>query len=413
MAENSTFNTLANIKFNEETRLGELPMHTFSVNNHIIVANVEGVFRQYPELPGVIVTHNEVAMGVISRRKLFEYLGQQYGVPVYKKRPIQVMLEDIGIIPMVLSADTHIHDALYEVLERPPDLLLEPLLVRYDAQTYQLLDVYTLLMAQSQLMTYLQGRLEETNEQLEERVQRRTTALERANQALQNAHERLIRQEKLAFMGQLVGGIGHELRNPLSVIWNAIQFLQMVVDNTNEEMVEYLQIIADRSQEIDTIIHNLLKLAKPESIEPQDTVVSTFIEEILQQYPPPDGVTVLVDVSPLLPPVLIDKGQIRQALINLITNAYQAILKIGQVNIVAYPKDDYLILEVQDNGIGMPPEIVQSIFEPLFTTKQKGIGFGLTISKNLVEANNGRILVDSVKGQGSTFTLILPINHSA
>jgi signal transduction histidine kinase len=134
-----------------------------------------------------------------------------------------------------------------------------------------------------------------------------------------------------------------------------------------------------------------------------------LVADVLEQNPPPKQVQVTTSFAPDLPPVFVDATQMgHQVLANLVTNAYQAMPKGGELTISAHSEDGWVKLSIADTGVGMSPETMAKIFEPLFTTKAKGIGLGLAVSKNLVEVNDGTIEVQSVEGQGAIFTIILP-----
>jgi len=122
----------------------------------------------------------------------------------------------------------------------------------------------------------------------------------------------------------------------------------------------------------------------------------------------PGQVKVAKDLSQDLPQIKVDETQIRQALQNLIFNAIQAMPGGGKLSIRTYLEQNYLTISISDTGEGISKENLDKIFQPLFTTKQKGIGLGLTVTKRLVEANAGRIEVNSKKGEGSTFFLRFP-----
>jgi len=112
----------------------------------------------------------------------------------------------------------------------------------------------------------------------------------------------------------------------------------------------------------------------------------------------------------VLPPAFVDPWQIEQVLVNLVTNAYQAMAEGGRLTIVAdLIEGDSIRIRVSDTGCGIPEENMGKVFEPLFTTRTRGIGLGLALSRNLVEANGGRIEVESEVGKGSTFTVWLPV----
>ena len=237
--------------------------------------------------------------------------------------------------------------------------------------------------------------------------------LEETLHELQQAQEKLVRQEKLAFLGQLAGSVGHELRNPLGVISNAIYLLNMVLDGADPMVQEYLALIEGRIRESEKIVTDLLSLSKNRQADQVETAVISVIDETLQRHPPPENVRFSLNVPTSIPPAYIDAQQIRQVLTNLVTNAYQAMPEGGLLSITATLITNYVQIDVQDMGKGMSPETLGQIFEPLFTTKTKGIGLGLAISRNLVQLNQGQITAVSAPGQGSTFTLTLPTTLSA
>jgi PAS domain S-box-containing protein len=232
--------------------------------------------------------------------------------------------------------------------------------------------------------------------------------VEEKTDELLKAQDRLARQEKLAVMGQLASGVGHELRNPLAVINNAVYMLKLGSDQKSDTSDEYLDIIDQEVASANKIITDLLTFAriKPANLIPTD--VRTSLEEIIKKFVPPENVRVEINLSKNLPLVNVDDKQIEQVMANLITNAYQAIPKSGQLTITDKVEKKMLRLDFTDTGIGIPPENMEKIFEPLFSTKSKGIGLGLTISKMLAEANGGKIKVKSTLDKGSTFSLYLP-----
>ena len=225
---------------------------------------------------------------------------------------------------------------------------------------------------------------------------------------LQEAQAQLIRQEKLAVLGQMAGSVGHELRNPLGTISNAVYFLRMVHAEADETTNEYLSIIENRVREVDKIVSDLLNLSRTRSAERKNAAVDGLVAEVLDRNPAPESVAIVTDVPSDLPAVFVDPQQIGQVLTNLVTNAYQAMPEGGELGLKAHTSDDYVCLVVADTGPGIAPETMERVFEPLFTTKSKGIGLGLVVSKNLVELNGGQIEVESVEGKGAIFTLTLP-----
>lgn len=246
-----------------------------------------------------------------------------------------------------------------------------------------------------------EAELKSHSERLEQMVEERT-------RELREAQEELIRRGKLAVLGQLAGGVGHELRNPLGVISNAVYFLQMTLAEADETTREYLDIIASQVQTASKIVSDLLDLSRIRSAEKEETTVSELVFEALERQPAPDGVEARAELAGDVPPVFVDARQIVQVLVNVFSNAYDSMPEGGQVTVDANADGDFVYLSVTDSGCGMSEETMRKLFEPLFTTKAGGIGLGLAVSKSLVEANGGSIEVMTEEGRGSTFTLVLP-----
>ena len=247
------------------------------------------------------------------------------------------------------------------------------------------------------------------SEGLEERVQERTEKLEQALTALRVSQEKLIRQEKLATLGQLAGTVAHELRNPLAVVSNAIYYLRVTLDEVDSTTLEYMTIIEERVREAEKIITDLLDFARDRLVQRDRTELADLIAEVLHRQPPPDQVMVNMDIPDEAPAVFVDAQQIIQVLTNLVINAYQAMPQGGEVSLSVEAVNGDVQLAVTDTGEGIATEVLPEIFDPFFSTKVHGIGLGLVFVKNLVEVNGGRVDVTSVEGQGSTFMVTLPI----
>ena len=271
-----------------------------------------------------------------------------------------------------------------------------------EVRTQELQSVVKQLQQEVVERTRVEQQLQMYSEQLEVMVEERT-------QELKQAQEKALRQERLAILGQMSGGVGHELRNPLSVISNAVYFLKMVFPEENGVANEYVDLIEVSVNEADKIVRDLLNLSRGRPIERQKVPVYQLMETVLKRYPPPEHVSVVTDFSEILPPIWVDTQQITQVLNNLVTNAYEAMLTQGELRLKAQLHEGMVQLTLADTGMGMSAEVLQNIFEPLFTTKAHGIGLGLVVCKNLVEINGGRIVVASKEGEGTVFTLSLPL----
>jgi PAS domain S-box-containing protein len=253
------------------------------------------------------------------------------------------------------------------------------------------------------------------NASLEQRVEERT-------RELHAAQEKLLRQEKLAVLGQLAGSVGHELRNPLGVINTSIYYLNMVLPEVDEKVKQHLSIIKQEVFTADKIIGDLLDFARVKSTDRQNFPVDLLVRQTLERFHVPPALELKLDLPGGLPDVFADPRQMEQVLGNLVTNACQAmtvqnsatgLMAGASLCISARAQDELVAIAVQDTGPGISPENMKKLFEPLFTTKARGIGLGLAVSRKLAEANGGRIEVESEPGKGSTFTLYLPAGGKA
>ena len=246
------------------------------------------------------------------------------------------------------------------------------------------------------------------SEHLEEMVEERT-------QKLQEAWERLLRQERLAIMGQLVGGVAHELRNPLAAIKAVAYVLKTACNEASAEENKALEILEKEVDMAEQIIANLLDFAQPKAPTFTQVNINEVIRAALLRVSVPIDVEVVTQLDETLPLVQADPNQLNIILVNLMSNAIQAMFKGGRLMLTSSLVKNgdkanggpWVTIAIADTGAGIPPENLEKIFEPLFTTRTKGIGLGLPLSKTLVEKQGGSIEVTSQPGQGTTFTIRL------
>lgn len=227
---------------------------------------------------------------------------------------------------------------------------------------------------------------------------------------LQAAQDALVRKEQQAMLGRVAASVGHELRNPLGAMSNAVYYLQTVLDDADDGVKEYLAIIRDEIARSEHIVAMLLEAVQTRPPVPGHCGVAELVEQALRRSRLPANVSVHLDIPAPLPAIRVDAGQIQQALEGLISNASDAMPEGGELTIRAAmdAASGTLTLAVSDTGCGIPPEDMARLFEPLFTTKARGIGLGLVLARNQVQANGGRIMVESEPGRGTTVTLGLP-----
>ncbi|PYN06001.1 MAG: hybrid sensor histidine kinase/response regulator [Candidatus Rokuibacteriota bacterium] len=241
----------------------------------------------------------------------------------------------------------------------------------------------------------------------QEALDERARALEEKTRALEAAQEALVRRERLAILGQLAGGLSHELRNPLGVVKNSAYFLRMVLPD-DEPARKHLAIIEREVGTANRIVTALLDFARVSVPTRVPSDLNTVVRARLDRAAVPDAVTVAATLAEDLPLVAVDPEQIGLALGNLILNALQAMPGGGALTVETSWTARDVLIGVADTGVGIAPEHLDKIFEPLFTTKARGIGLGLSVVKRLLEANGGGITVESTPGQGSRFLARFP-----
>jgi signal transduction histidine kinase len=180
----------------------------------------------------------------------------------------------------------------------------------------------------------------------------------------------------------------------------------------DKETAEHLDTISEEVLRAEKIVHDLLSLAHTPTPNGQAVPIAEIVDAALRRQPPPEGISTSIDLAAGLPHVYVDAQHVEMVLQNLMLNAYQAMQDGGQFAVRARLADQAVFVSVADTGCGIPPEHMDRLFEPLFTTKSKGIGLGMTLSRNLIEANGGTIEVESAVNQGSTFTVVLPIEET-
>jgi len=222
---------------------------------------------------------------------------------------------------------------------------------------------------------------------------------------LERAQNDLIRKEKLTVLGQLAGRVAHDLRNPLGVISNAVYYLKAVQGDSNKKVSEYLEIISSEVNKSVQIINELLDFARTKQPQKKNISIKELIDHSISGITIPDNISIKKEMQCQQTNMLGDPVQIGQIFINIILNAVQAMPSGGILEIECSAIENKLAISFRDSGVGIAPENMDKLFHPLYTTKPKGIGLGLTIIKSLAEANGGSIEVKSIEGQGTAFIL--------
>lgn len=237
-------------------------------------------------------------------------------------------------------------------------------------------------------------------EELEERVAERTAELKRAQQ-------QLLRKERLAVLGQLAGGLAHQLRNPLASISNAACVIEKRLPHDERaDSTIALSIIKEEILAANQIITDLLDYARVRRARPSRVVLIDLVDAAMDAQVVPTGVAVERKLPDDLE-VLVDADQLRHALRNLIRNAFEAMPRGGRLTVFAEVKEEQLIIDIRDTGIGIPKQMRAHLFDPLVSSKQFGLGLGLTTARALVE-NQGGTLTCMDAPEGAVFQILMP-----
>ena len=240
--------------------------------------------------------------------------------------------------------------------------------------------------------------LRDANVELERRVAERTAALADAQHAL-------IRKERLAVLGQLAGGVAHQLRNPLGAIQNAAALLRR--GPLEPDQSEVLAMIDEEVARADRTISALLDYARVRPPRARRVTMVDLVEEVLDHEQVPESIELRIDASPTLE-ATIDSSQVQIALGNVVRNAVEAMPEGGRLTVEVRQVDGHVRVTVGDTGQGVLPDVVSRLFEPLVTTKTDGSGLGLCTARNLIENQGGHIRYVPAKKGGACFVVDLP-----
>jgi PAS domain S-box-containing protein len=231
--------------------------------------------------------------------------------------------------------------------------------------------------------------------------------------------ERAARQaEKLAALGTMAAGLAHELNNPIGIISSRIEIMLLDAEAqpVHGQFAEDLRVLHRHAQRVARIAHGLLSFSRQSSGGRGPVDLNHLVEETLLLIERPmtkHGVTVTRRLAPALPPLWGDGNTLQQVVLNLLTNARDAVAGEGEITVETSRttgKEEAVRLLVRDTGPGIPPEALPRIFEPFFTTKSDGTGLGLSISYGIVRDHHGTVDVQSRPGEGTTFILTFPVS---
>jgi len=226
--------------------------------------------------------------------------------------------------------------------------------------------------------------------------------------------EQLRRADRLSALGELSAGMAHEIRNPLGSIRGTAEILQDGIDPADKRY-EFTRILIKEVDRLNRVVEDFLRFARPAPVERGRLDVNEALREVLLLTRQPalkNNVRTELEAG-AVPPLPGDREQLKQAFLNLVLNALQAMPAGGTLAIGTETADGQLRIRFADSGQGIPPENLERIFNPFFTTRQEGTGLGLAITHRIVQGHGGHIEVKSRPGEGTTFTVVLPCKESA
>lgn len=231
---------------------------------------------------------------------------------------------------------------------------------------------------------------------------------ERRSAELAAAHESLLAKDRLATLGQLAGGVAHQIRNPLAVILNATSLLEHELPpQYHQEIVGPIGIIREEIRHANRIVTALLDYARVRQPERHPVSLSELIDRVLAGQRIPATVTVSRTFAGSVPLVEVDADQVHDAVANLVLNALEAMPDGGTLSVDLVLRGDGIVIAVTDTGVGIPAELAPRLFEPLHSTKPMGVGLGLVTARTFIEAHGGRIAAVP-RETGARFEIRLP-----
>ncbi|MEZ6140464.1 MAG: ATP-binding protein [Zavarzinella sp.] len=219
----------------------------------------------------------------------------------------------------------------------------------------------------------------------------------------------------VAEIAELAGGFVHEVKNHVSTLNLNLQLLAedfAQPESPKERRAQQrINRLLNQCQRLVSISNDFLRFARAEQLYKQSTDIHSVVQEMIDFFQPTSnaaGIEIVLHASPSIPLIMVDQQLLKQALLNLMMNAEQAMPEGGEIILQTRLEDDFVVLDVIDNGKGIPSEQIPKLFQPFHTTKPGGSGLGLPTTRRIVEAHGGKILVQSEVGKGTMFSLYFP-----
>ncbi|MEH2320604.1 sensor histidine kinase [Nostoc sp.] len=444
-----------------KSTLQELPFWQVDIEVECPSNDLAILFNQEPLLPGIILNNNQQYVGIISRRKFFEQMTHPYSLALFSKRPIRILYKFFQPKILAFSEDMLIVNATQAILERSPEVAYEPILVKTMSGKYKLVDFHQLLLAYSKIHLLTLMDLQQVEEQ--------SKVAKAGFNDLQHNYTRLVQNEKMAALGQLVAGIAHEINNPINFIAgnlvHAIKYSQNLLDlirlyqqcypepkaeiktaiaeieldflSTDlPRLLTSMQVGTKRIEQIILSLRNFSRLDESEkkSVDIHEGIDSTLVilQSRLKNHETNGSINIVKEYGDL-PKIQCYAGLLNQVFMNILANAIDALeesfvirhtLREGEAPTslvrdkgkiciqTEITNDKQVIIRISDNGLGIPESFQKQLFDPFFTTKPvgKGTGLGLSISHQIVvEKHGGQLQCISAVGEGTEFMIRIPV----
>ncbi|MBH8561162.1 ATPase [Nostoc sp. CENA67] len=438
-----------------DSTLQELPAWGVAVEIYLPGNKLMSLFEHEPLLPGIILTDNQRFVGMISRQRFFEMMSRPYSFELFSMRAIESLYNFIQREVFILLANTLITEATQSALQRSPQFVYEPILVKTASGEYKIVDFHQLLVANSQIHVLTLTKLQY--------VEKQSQIAKAGFRDLQNNYTQLLQNEKMVALGQLVAGIAHEVNNPINFIAgnlvHAIEYTQQLLNLVNLYQNNYPHPVAeiqtaiaeselgfissdlptllnsmrngcDRIAQIVQSLRNFSRLDESDKklVDIHEGIDNTLLilQSRLNSQKTHHYINVLKQYANL-PLVDCYAGLLNQVFMNLLTNAIDALEESTEQSIVKNSQlatqpeiiirteltdDQQVVIRIADNGTGIPQDVKKRLFDPFFTTKPvgKGTGLGLSICYQIiVEKHGGQMNCVSTLGQGSEFIIKIPV----
>jgi signal transduction histidine kinase len=262
----------------------------------------------------------------------------------------------------------------------------------------------------------MSGKSDNEVKALSRRVRGLIEDIDQTHSELEKSRETLLQAEKLALVGKLAAGMAHSIRNPLTSVKMRLFSLDRTLDLSVTQKEDF-GVISEEIRHIDTIVQNFLEFSRPpklkmQRVSPSEVVDMTLkmLKHRLESY----DVDIKLDRERPLPEIMADPEQLKEVLVNLIVNAYEAMERSGTIEIQEEeieeePEGRMIMIRLTDNGPGIPEAIQDKVFQPFYSTKEEGTGLGLSICARIIEEHGGTLELTSAEGEGTTFTIKIPV----